>query len=83
VVRDQALGYPARVVVIARNGVAVQQEHRGPLAPVTVMQLDAVDLDERSGGRMLAFRRAGDGVVDDSQNDEDDDTYEQRVLPSR
>ena len=61
----------------------MEQDHRGPLAPVTVMQLfGAVDLDERSGGRMLALHRADHGVVDDSHNDEDDDA-QQCVLPSR
>ena len=43
VIREQALSDAARVVVIARYRVPVQQHHGWPITPVAVMQPDPID----------------------------------------
>ncbi len=65
---DQLVDDVAGVEVVSRDGVAVQQHHGVPGAPVGVVQPDAVHLDEPAFRRILTFRPARGGVVEYGQS---------------
>ncbi len=59
VIARQTVEQAARLVVSLRDHVAVDQHDRRPFALLDNMQAHAVDLEQASGGRLVAFGSAG------------------------